>query len=150
MDFLLRDKVDADEPFIYSSFLKSYKQHSTSQYIPNSIYYKYQTEIVKHLLTAEKTIVSVFPEDANEIIAYMVFNVRSDILILHFLYVKPNYRNKHIGSDIVKSFLPLKDNNTIIATHITDNFKTLKYTIPNTKIIYDPFILQSNIFGTSI
>ena len=49
------------------------------------------------------------------------------------------FRFKHIATDILKQ---INTKPLIIATHIVDNFDKLKYKIKDTKIIYDPFLIQ--------
>ena len=138
---LLRDRTPDDEPFIYNSWLKSYHSNSSCKHTPNTIYFKYQAEIIKYLLENERVVISCFPEEPSQIIGYCVYNIVSSALVLHYLYVKNTLRNQQFGCNIIKSLLPNKGGNLIIATHISDAFPQLKHKIQNTKIIYDPFYI---------
>jgi hypothetical protein len=139
---LLRDRTLEDEPFIFNSFLKSYKQNSDLKHTPNTIYYPRQTAIIKYLLENEKVVLAVFPEDPNELIGYCIYNIVSSALVIHYIYTKQMHRNYSFASDIIQSLLPFEGQNLIIATHITHNFNALKHKIPNAKIIFDPFYVN--------
>lgn len=144
---LLRDRTLEDEAFIYSSWLKSYHQNSVAKFTPNTIYFPHQTQLIKYLLENEKIVISCFPEDPSEIIGYCVYNIVSDALIIHYIYIKNMHRNGKFAYDIVSSLLPKKDGNLIIATSITDNFCNIRNKIPNAKIVFDPYyITQKRIY----
>lgn len=87
MKILLRQADESDLSFIYSSWLKSYK--NTQKHVDTDIYFKGQHKLIEKILNVSNVII-VCPEDDTEtIIGYIVY--RDDKL--HWIYVKSVYRN---------------------------------------------------------
>lgn len=139
--------IEEDKSFIFNSFLKSYKQNSIMKFVPAVIYYREQTRIISYLLNSASTIVAVFPEAADEIMAYIIYEQLGEQLIVHYSYVKHLYRHNHWTYNTIKQ-LNTFDNNLIITSHIIDSFNKLQYKLNNYKVVYDPFYLINKIQAT--
>jgi hypothetical protein len=141
LPFILRDNVPEDTSFIYNSYLKSYHLQYPIYYIPNILYFKSQSKILDTLLETQQVLIACYPEDPSEIIGYIIYDNKPDVFVLHYIYIKGMYHHKGIASNILSQIL--NDHKLIITTHIHDDFSLLKKKIPNCKMIYNPFQLES-------
>jgi hypothetical protein len=140
LQFILRDATPEDHPFIFDAFFRSYRDASPLRYCQKRIYYPGQKQVIQFLLDTQKTLIACFPEDPETIMAYILYGYGPDnILIIHYLYVKNDLRNKGIAIEMVETLV--SDNPTIICTHITDNFDELRHAVPGAKVVFDPFYL---------
>lgn len=139
LEYITRHMKDEDKSFIYNSFLQSYHKQYPVKYIPPTIYYKAQSEEIEFLLRKSNVSMAVFPEDADEIMGYAIYEYASDALILHYIYIKNMVRRKYLATNLIKSLLG--DNKLIIFTHMFDDFPKVKYKIPQVRMVYDPFFL---------
>ena len=141
--------TEQDVSYVHSSFLKSYHQHSIMKFVPNTIYYKNQEEIIHYLTKNANTLIACFPEDPEEIMGYIIYEIVSDMLVLHWIQVKGIHMHMQLATKIINSICP-KDNCSIIATHITFDYERLKTKIDNKKFSYDPFyIVNKRLNGHS-
>lgn len=138
--FVLRKSTKDDESFIYSSFLKSFRDSYPIKFVPNSLYFKPQSDIIEFLLSTAECLVACFPEDPEQIIGWCLFQPLSDTVAVHYLYIKNQHRNLHMGLDVIKEVIG--EAKLIVASHMCDNYDKLKYKIPNCKVIYDPFLIN--------
>jgi len=138
IQFILRNLTEPDEKFIYNSFLQTLKESYPFIYIPKSLYYNSQSEIIKFLLESQQVLIACYPEDPEEIIGYVIYNYLSDTFILHYIYIKKMYRNKDYASNIINQII--NNYKTIIVTNICDHYNTLKYKLP-AKTVYDPYLI---------
>lgn len=140
IQYILREITEDDKALIFNSFLKSYHKSSVCKFVPNSLYYKPQTAIINFIIDNTKSLVLCFPEEPSEIIGYVLYEYVNDTLVVHYVYIKNLYRRQNIARDLI---LQLAEDNLIIATHITDEFSTLRYKLDNKRIVYDPFYITN-------
>lgn len=139
MKYIIRSKTEEDESFLYNSYLKSYHNNYPIKLVPSAIYYKEQAKELKRLFDTATINLAVFPEDANEIIGYVIYEYSSEALVLHYIYIKGMFRKKYIATKIIKELLG--DIKLIICTHMFDSFNEAKYKLPGVKMSYDPYFL---------
>ena len=61
-------------------------------------------------------------------------------LVIHYIYLKGQHRNKHIAADMVAQIL--NKHSLIVASHICDEYAKLRHKVPGCKIIFDPYIID--------
>lgn len=137
--YILRKITEKDTNFIYNSFLKSYRNTYPMTLVPDTLYFKPQSEVIEFLLETAECFVAVYPEDPSEIIGYIIYQNMVDAAVIHYIYIKNHYRGSKIAIDIVNSIL--SNYNLIIATHICNSYSKLKNKINNCEVIYDPFLI---------
>lgn len=142
LPFIFREMVDGDEPFIFNSFLKSFKANSTAYYTDNQIYYKNQSELINYLLDNCHTLIACFPEDPEMIMGYIIYEHIIKTLVIHYIYVKNSLRLQKIASNMIQPLLD-PDNTVVVATHCTNDFKKLKYKINGKRLSYDPYFIAN-------
>jgi len=130
----------ADSGFIYSSWARSFRAASTMRAVPQVLYNKGQTERVDRILKNPDTKIFVLcHKDTPEMIFGFIVVEGEDIL--HYLFIKPNYRRMGLANFLLKCFDSSKP---IIHTHKPSDFAMERWlkTPPGAKFIYNPFILD--------
>ena len=97
----LRPSVEEDLPFIYNSWLKSYRFSHFGEKITNTIYFTDHHKVLENLIKQSKVIVACNPEDPSQVYGYIVGGAREGVFLLHFLYVKHTFRNMGIGKTLL-------------------------------------------------
>lgn len=99
-EILLRQLTADDIPFLYDSWLNSYRDSPFfSKKIRSSIFFKFHRKIVSKLLEKSQVIIAAAKEDPDIIIAYIVFDETKRIL--HYVYVKEPFRHLGIASKLL-------------------------------------------------
>lgn len=136
----LRPPEAGDLPFIFNSFLKSYRDSSAVSGIPNSIYYKEMHAIVERMLTRSNVVIVCDPGEPGIVFGYGVAEVVKDDLILHWLYVKHSFRNFGLAKEIERELLKLPHTAVKYSCRTGSTGPLLK---KRPTYIYDPFSLWS-------
>lgn len=105
----IRDSIPSDIPFIYSTWLNSYRYDSDlGRSCKNSGFYPAYTKVLDDILMQPGTKIRVacMNEDDFVIFGYGVFgygqNEREPQFIIHYLFVKPDFRLKGIANSLMK------------------------------------------------
>lgn len=128
--YSIRDKDLSDEAFIIVSFLKAlYYGKTWYSKIPKDIFMDNYKHIAKILFDKGTIKVACLKEDPSIIIGFAILSGNNEIL--HFVYVRKNWRN--IG--VAKSLIP----STIKAvTHLTPTGESLLPKLTNA--VFNPFV----------
>lgn len=112
----IRSANDKDRNFILKTWLKNYKKSNFASEIDPSIYYEAYQNAVKNCLSRSTVSILCDEEDPNFIYAFFVLDEHTEANVLHFLYVRDDFRNWGIAKQIYKQFLA---NKFIFYTHKT-------------------------------
>lgn len=98
----VRELRQADEPFIFSSWLKSYRKHPSVITQPNNKYFKNYHTVIEFFLQTGKVLVCCSSEDENEILGWACLKDSKPV----YVYVKQALRRLGVGSLLVgKDFI---------------------------------------------
>lgn len=133
----IREALEGDIPFIFSSWLKSHRPGLICKHVDNTIYFSEQHKLVERLLKRSTTMVATDPADPATIYGYVTFERIEGILVVHYAYVKHTYRAMGVLRQLLKSL----DHDWSVAglfTHSTQIAMrlSLKY-----NLLYHPYIL---------
>lgn len=135
--FTIREALPEDIPFIYSSWLKSYKHDSfIGKSTRSIIFFPHYREIIDLLLSKAKVLIACKEDEPNVVYGYIVYDDQFEIL--HYVYVKDSFRRFGIMKSLLYS-ASISIDIGIIYTHETFLFKKLIETY--NKSIYNPFLL---------
>lgn len=127
---MIRDATATDIPFVYSSWLKSYRYDSyMGKYINPGIFkdrYKY---VIDHILLKSHVSIATSSDDPYLIMGYIVFEPG----LLHYIFVKDVFEKNGIAR-ILYDFADQPK----ICTHKTISAQGL---FKKLDLLYDPFIL---------
>jgi len=104
---ILRDMVEADYPFLYSSWLKSYKPSRSVGPLPSNLYWSVVKETIEQILARKGIICKVAcnSEDPEQIFGYLVAEDNGALPVCHYLYVKQPFRRLGIARMLINAFL---------------------------------------------
>lgn len=133
-DWTFRQALPQDIPFIYSSWLKSYKHDSDfAKTIRTGIFFDNYREVLDDILERADVIVACLPNDKDIIIGYLVYEAHA----IHYSFVKESFRNLGVARSMFKEIyktllLPVS------YTHITNTAKPFSKSYD---FIYNPILL---------
>ena len=100
----LRTANDEDLPFIFNSWLKSFRDSYFARDIPDTIYFADHHKVIERLLKNSVVMISCNEDDPSQLYGYAVGSEEDGIFVLHFIYVKYTFRNLGIGTLLLKTF----------------------------------------------
>lgn len=97
--FTLRALAADDLPFVFNSWLKSFRDAPAVQSIPNSIYFAGQHDRIDRILKSAGLAAAVAcnPEDPTQIYGYIVAENATVGSVVHWVYVKHPFRGHGVA-----------------------------------------------------
>lgn len=136
--FVLRASDPSDVPFIYSSWLKSYRDAPAVAGIPNGIYYAGQHALIERLLERSTVVVACSSDDPQQIMGYGVGEILApSTAVLHWLYVKHTFRGFGIAKALEGTLVHKAA--TVFYTH---RVKSCDRLMRSRSHVFNPFALH--------
>lgn len=143
-EIVIRDFTPDDEPFIFSSWLKSYWENSDfTEHISKHVFFTWHHKVIERILKYETAIIKVaaLQEEPTVVIGYLCLQRMPsvpDTQILHFCYVKAAFRKLGIAKALIKAAQVNPD--TCVFTHRTD---PIHWWIQNMfpRLSYNPYLV---------
>lgn len=88
----LRNATETDVPFIFNSWLKSYRSSALAGKISNPVYFQFQHQAIERLLKRSQVKMLCSAQDPNDLKGYVVFEQIDGVLVLHYAYIKHSFR----------------------------------------------------------
>ena len=133
----LRTLIDDDLPFLFSSWLKSYRSSHFAEKITNTIYFSDQHKLIEKLIGDSKVVVACNGEDPSQVYGYIVGGEVDGISLLHFIYVKHTFRNMGIGKTLLDAVGHESDKAAVYTHHTRMSDKLAsKY-----NFVFHPYLL---------
>lgn len=139
VDFALRPPESADVPFLYNSWLKSYRDSPTVAGIPNTLYYTGQHALIERLLRDCEVVIACSKEDPGQILGYGIGETGLGTATVHWIYVKHPFRGFGIGRALYQDLVG--DQANVYFTHRPKNGERLLRGRP---VTYNPYLLMSS------
>lgn len=135
-----RSQSDNDTGFLYSTWLKSYRQMPYAQNMSNDTFFHHHKQIIKDILDKPNTIVTFIVEDTDpdHIYGYSVVERLGDAAIIHYIYVKHAYRKLGLAESLLKTQIPLLGSKLTFVTHESRHHKQFK---DKFNIEYNPYLI---------
>ena len=94
MEILIRKRISTDLPFIFDSWMKSWRISKWAGTIPNHLYFETQRVLIEDLIARGAWIVVAYPTgQLDTIIGWACCEQKDDKCVLHYVYVKDPYMN---------------------------------------------------------
>ena len=137
----LRTANDEDLPFIFNSWLKSFRFSPFAEKITSTIYFSDHHKVIENLLKNSVVMISCNEDDPSQLYGYAVGSQVDGIFVLHFIYVKHTFRNMGLGKMLLDSF-GVDTENASVFTHFTKASESLasKY-----NFVYHPYLMYSEV-----
>jgi len=104
----VRDALPEDDAFIFGTWLRSYRHGSLfARRLTNDVFFANHHPIVADILKRGTVQVATLEDDPGVIIGYLVTEKQADAWVLHFAYVKRDFRRMRVLSQLLEeSHLP--------------------------------------------
>ncbi len=100
----IRPASEGDINFIFSSWLKSYRDSFFANCISTTVYYAEHHKVVERLLKSCEVYVACSDTDISELYGFICGERVDGILVIHYTYVKHNFRWLGIGRKLFEQF----------------------------------------------
>lgn len=98
----IRNATEADVPFIFNSWLKSYRSSNSVKNISNPVYFEFQHKVIEKLLTRSQVYMLCASDDPSQVYGYLVCEEIEQVPVLHYCYVKYAFRGMKLCSMLMK------------------------------------------------
>lgn len=117
----IRPAVIGDVPFIFNSWLKSYRDAGAVTGIANETYYKEHHDVIERILMAPgaQALIVCNKEHPEQIYAYLVGTIDAQSATIHWLYTKHPFRRLHMARTLFDTFNAMHPNRTVYFSHRT-------------------------------
>lgn len=137
----IREALDTDLPFIYSSWLKSLRYGSeTFRGVRNHIFFPHYNHVIDYILSSPeiKILVACHREHPETVFGYIVYEPK----IIHYIYVKKDFCRFGIGRFLWGMAGMIPD-----YSHRTLDLVSILKRHPEQTSIWNPFILYHQLKG---
>jgi GNAT superfamily N-acetyltransferase len=137
---MISEYLDSEKVFIFNSWLKNYQAQSYfARDIERDVFFKYHHLIIENILLRPTTKLFIKRDDNFNIQGWICGE--PSLGIIHYIYVRPEYRLKKIGSKLFHH-LDIKDD-YILTTHHTCGLSQVqqKKLALKERLIYNPYRL---------
>jgi GNAT superfamily N-acetyltransferase len=112
-----RKGFESDLPLILSSWLKgAYHFCPAFKDMPKSLYYGVHEPCLKAIIATSDVMCVVDHEDPDHILGYVIYKDYGFFTVLHWLYIKQQFRGFGMGAHLLEAIKPKK---IVFTTHET-------------------------------
>ena len=133
-DITYRLYKDEDKGFVFSSYLKSFRDEVK---MGTSNYYKQQHSKFEELMDKATCLIAVHPVNQNDIFGWALVSKGDKEAIIHYVYVKRIYRNFGIGTGLLSQFGLHWKENIVFTDHMTKASRFLQKIYNTIEVIDD-------------
>jgi ribosomal protein S18 acetylase RimI-like enzyme len=127
-----------DVPFIFNSWLKSFRETGyLCNPVSNTIYFENHHKLIQKILQRATVYVACDEKYPDQIFGYIVAEKIEGVFVLHYVYIKHNFRKSGIAKSLLNSF----DHDTVHASCCTHLTKAAEKLTPKYNMIYHPYII---------
>ena len=132
----IRRAAETDVPFLFNSWLKSYRHSRFAQDLHTTIYYSEQHKVIENILKSCEVLIACADDDISQILGWVVFEKVQGAFVLHYIYTKQTYRMLGIATKLLDATGHSKDLASLYSHHAPVALKLAsKY-----NFIYNPYL----------
>lgn len=136
-EIYIRDPHEADLPFIFNSWLRSFRNSSFCRYVDNTIYFTEHHKLVEKILKRSTVKIACSPQNPEDVYGYICHENIDGFFVLHYAYTKQSFRN--LG--IFRALLATTNHNAEIAGIHSHSTIACAWIMPKLNLIYHPYLL---------
>lgn len=140
----VRPATEADINFIFSSWLKSYRDSFFAATISTTVYYAEHHKVVERLLKSCEVYVACSDADTSELYGFVCGERVDGILVIHYAYVKHHFRWLGIGRKLFEQFNH-DGTSAGLYTHLTKSSRPLASKFG---FVHSPYIALTSEYRT--
>lgn len=133
----LRPATQEDVPFIFSSWLKSYRNSLYARNITSTTYFSEHHKIIQNIVKKNPVIIACNDADPSQVYGYICAGKTEGIFTLHYIYIKQSFRTMGIAKSLMQS-MGFDSNVASIYTHHT---RTAERLAAKYNMLYHPYVL---------
>jgi hypothetical protein len=134
-----RQAATEDTSFIFASWLKNARKQGDRAFMTNKVYFDREKIRISALLSKSVVVIFCNPEDPAHIYGFACYKVLSDLLIIHYVYVKKSYRKLGIASGFFRSLFPRFQKDQTAITHVNEVVAPLR---ERYRLLFDPCLQE--------
>lgn len=135
----LRPANQTDVPFIFNSWLKSYRDSGPAKPVSSTVFFSEHHKLIERIVKNNPVIMAVNNDDPSQIYGYICAGKTEGIFTLHYIYVKHNFRNLGVGKALLNAF----EHDISTAAIYTHHTKIADKIASKYNFIYHPYVLYS-------
>lgn len=135
---LIRSAMPSDAAFIIHSWLQSFRDGDMVEGVPNQVYYHNHHKLVASLLRKAAVTVLSDPSAPEVIFGWFCWESCDRGIIIHYAYVKNEFRNNRLGTRILNEILKSEQPEYVFATH---RVNPMGFEFRKRNWIYNPYLL---------
>lgn len=93
----LRPVTDSDLPFVFHSWLRSYRMSEFAKELHNQVYFPQHHKVIEGLLQRCGGVVACDPLDSTQLYGYVVAEVIDECPVVHYCYIKEPFRKMGVA-----------------------------------------------------
>jgi hypothetical protein len=140
--FNIRSAELDDIPFVFNSWLKSYRDAPSVRAVPNTLYYTAHHSVIEKIFASPGLVLLVACDttEPKQIFGYAVGERLPSGFVIHWIYCKFPFRKFAIGGALEQALLATNiDNKEIYYTHCPKGSESL---LRNRKYVFNPYLLK--------
>jgi GNAT superfamily N-acetyltransferase len=138
----IRLATEGDIPFIFSSWLRSYKSATANNNVPPSIYFAEHHKVIEDLLRTCEVLVACNEHDPSDIVGYICAERVDGIFVVHYIYVKHTFRVMGIAKLLLNGF----DHEAGVAAIYTHNTRLGERLAARYNFVYSPYVALTSAY----
>lgn len=135
----VRKALETDINFIFSSWLESFRKSRFAQDMHNTIYFTEHHKIIENLLKTCDVWIACSDVDPSQIFGFLCCEVIDGQFVLHYAYVKHDFRMLGIGS----MMLSATAHNPEVAGFYTHHTLAAMKLAAKYRLLYSPYLSMS-------
>ncbi len=140
----LRSANEEDIPFIFNSWLKSYRNSYFAKAVTNTVFYTEHHKLLEKIIENNQVVIACKNDEPDQIYGWICAGKTDGIFTLHYVYVKHPFRGFGVGKQLLNVF----DHDPAFAGIYTHHTKTAERLAPKFNMIYHPYVII-NGYGES-
>ena len=140
----VRPAVEGDVPFIFSSWLKSYRASLFAKQVSNTVFFSEHHKVIEGILKTSTTLVLCSADDVTNIYGYICAEKIDGIFVLHYAYIKHPYRTLGLAKFLLNQFNH-ETGSAAMASHMTRIGADLA---PKYGFVYSPYLALTPEYET--
>jgi len=141
LPILHRPMEPKDSSFIYSTWLKSYRQMPYAHNMSNDTFFYHHKQLIEKVLSKPNTTITMICEstDPDHLYGYSVVESYGAAHIIHYVYMKHAYRKMGLTKDLLLTQIPLLGQKLTFVTHESRHHNIFKNKF---NIEYNPYLIN--------
>lgn len=139
--FSVRIAADSDLPFIFNSFLKSFRDSPSVSGVPNTVFYDGHHAVIERLLAhpGARTLVACNAADPAQIYGYAIGRDFGAFKSIDWLYSKHSFRGFGIARSLMMDLVG--PHPSPVPLYYTHRVKHMDRLLKNRPMAYHPYLL---------